>query len=154
MYHIFIYSSVDGHLSCFQFLVGLMVDSGRAHAKEYFPELLLPVSLSSWWGAATPRLCRRPSNTSSDLGISHLIQGRQESLASRAWTFPALEICRKKQEELQSCSLWNKNHIYRKIDKMKRQRAMYQLKEQDNPPEKQLNEVEIGNLPEMKFKIL
>ncbi|KAJ8776540.1 hypothetical protein J1605_015435 [Eschrichtius robustus] len=27
-------------------LVGLMVDSGRAHAKEYFPKLLLPVSLS------------------------------------------------------------------------------------------------------------
>ena len=25
-------------------LVGLMVDFGRAHAKEYFPELLLPVS--------------------------------------------------------------------------------------------------------------
>ena len=29
-----------------------------------------------------------------------------------------------KQEELQSCSLWNKNHIHRKIDKMKRHRAM------------------------------
>ena len=27
-------------------LVGLMVNSGRVHAKEYFPELLLPVSLS------------------------------------------------------------------------------------------------------------
>ena len=27
-------------------LVGLMVVSGSAHAKEYFPELLLPVSLS------------------------------------------------------------------------------------------------------------
>ena len=26
--------------------LGLMVDSGRAHAKEYFPELGLPVSLS------------------------------------------------------------------------------------------------------------
>ena len=34
-------------------LVGLMADSGRAHAKEYFPELLLPVSLSSWWDTAT-----------------------------------------------------------------------------------------------------
>ena len=53
-----------------------------------------------------------------------------------------------KQEELKSCSLWNKNHIHRKIDKMKRQRAMYQMKEQDKTPEKQLNEVEIGNLPE------
>ena len=45
-------------------LVELMVGSGRAHAKEYFPELLLPVSLSSQWGTATPCLCRRPSNTS------------------------------------------------------------------------------------------
>ena len=52
-----------------------------------------------------------------------------------------------KQEKLQSCSLCNKNHIHRKIDKMKRQRAMYQMKEQDKTPEKQLNEVEIGNLP-------
>ena len=49
---------------------------------------------------------------------------------------------------LQSCSLWNKNHIHRKIDKMKRQKALYQMKEQDKTPEKQLNEVEIGNLPE------
>ena len=52
------------------------------------------------------------------------------------------------EEELQSCSLQNENHIHRKIDKMKRQRAMYQMKEQDKTPEKQLNEVEIGNLPE------
>ena len=35
-------------------LVGVMADSGRAHAKEYFPELLLPVSLSSRWDSATP----------------------------------------------------------------------------------------------------
>ena len=37
---------------------------------------------------------------------------------------------------------------------MKRQRAMYQIKEQDNPPERQLNEVEIGNLPEKEFRIM
>ena len=41
-----------------------------------------------------------------------------------------------------------------KIDKMKRQRAMSQMKEQDKTPEKQLNEVEIGNLPEKEFKIM
>ena len=35
-------------------LVGLMVDSGIPNAKEYFPELLLPVSLSPWWATATP----------------------------------------------------------------------------------------------------
>ena len=37
---------------------------------------------------------------------------------------------------------------------MKRQRAMYQMKEQDKTPEKQLNEVEIGNLPEEEFRIM
>ena len=31
---------------------------------------------------------------------------------------------------------------------------MYQMKEQDKTPEKQLNEVEIGNLPEKEFRIL
>ena len=37
---------------------------------------------------------------------------------------------------------------------MKSQRAMYQMKEQDQTPEKQLNEVEIGNLPEKEFRII
>ena len=32
------------HWSLPSSLVGLMADSGRAHAKEYFPELLLPTS--------------------------------------------------------------------------------------------------------------
>ena len=40
------------------------------------------------------------------------------------------------------------------IDKMKRQRAMYQMKEQDKTQEKQLKEVEIGNLPEKEFRIM
>ena len=35
---------------------------------------------------------------------------------------------------------------------MKRQRAMYQMKEQDKTPEKQLNEVEIGNLQEKEYR--
>ena len=37
---------------------------------------------------------------------------------------------------------------------MKSQRAMYQMKEQDKTPEKQLNEVEIGNLAEKEFRIM
>ena len=37
---------------------------------------------------------------------------------------------------------------------MKRQRAMYQMKEQDKTPEKQLNEVEIGDLPENESRIM
>ena len=31
---------------------------------------------------------------------------------------------------------------------------MYQMKEQDKTPEKQLNEVEIGSLPEKEFRIM
>ena len=31
---------------------------------------------------------------------------------------------------------------------------MYQMKEQDKTPEKLLNEVEIGNLPEKEFRIM
>ena len=31
---------------------------------------------------------------------------------------------------------------------------MYQMKEQDKTPEKQLNEMEIGNLPEREFRIM
>ena len=34
------------------------------------------------------------------------------------------------------------------------QRTMHQIKEQDKTPEKQLNEVEIGNLPEKEFRII
>ena len=37
---------------------------------------------------------------------------------------------------------------------MKRQRTMYHMKEQDKTPQKQLNEVEIGNLPEKEFRII
>ena len=31
---------------------------------------------------------------------------------------------------------------------------MYQMKEQDKIPEKQINEVEIGNLPEKEFRMM
>ena len=44
--------------------------------------------------------------------------------------------------------------IHRKIDKMKRQRDTFQMKEQVKTPEKQLNEVEIGNIPEKEFRIM
>ena len=37
---------------------------------------------------------------------------------------------------------------YRKLIRMKKQKAMSQMKGQDQTPEKQLNELEIGNLPE------
>ena len=37
---------------------------------------------------------------------------------------------------------------------MKKQRTIYQMKEQNKTPGKQLNEVEIGNLPEKEFIIM
>ena len=37
---------------------------------------------------------------------------------------------------------------------MKKQKAASQMKAQDTTPEKQLNEVEIGNLPEKEFRIM
>ena len=37
---------------------------------------------------------------------------------------------------------------------MKKQKVMSQMKGQDKTPEKQLNEVEIGNLPEREFRII
>ena len=37
---------------------------------------------------------------------------------------------------------------------MKRQRTMCQMKEQDKTPEKQINEVDIDNLPEKEFRIM
>ena len=43
---------------------------------------------------------------------------------------------------------------YRKFIRMKKQKVMSQIKGQDKTPEKQLNEVEIGNLPEKGFRIM
>ena len=37
---------------------------------------------------------------------------------------------------------------------MKRQRIISQIKERDKSPEKQLNEVKIGQLPEKKIRIM
>ena len=37
---------------------------------------------------------------------------------------------------------------------MKKQKVMFQLKGQDKTTEKQLKEVEIGNLPEKEFRIM
>ena len=41
-----------------------------------------------------------------------------------------------------------------KLTKMKRNGIMSQMKEQDKSPEKQLNKVEIDNLPEKEFRIM
>ena len=43
---------------------------------------------------------------------------------------------------------------YRKLITMKKQKVVSQMKGQDKTPEKQLNEVEVANLPENEFKIM
>ena len=43
---------------------------------------------------------------------------------------------------------------YRKLISMKKQKVTSQMKEQDKIPEKQLDEMKIGNLPEKDFKIM
>ena len=56
-----------------------------------------------------------------------------------------------KQEVLQTCSLTNRD---RKSDKMRWQRNMFHMKEQDKTPEEQLSEVKIGNLPGKEFRVM
>ena len=85
--------------------------------------------------------------------------GRNQSLPSGNFHKPlrqphAPEGRQQKQEELQSCSLQNGNHNHRKLDKMRQQRNMSQMKEQGKTPEEQLSEVEIGNLLEKEFRIM
>ena len=43
---------------------------------------------------------------------------------------------------------------YRKVIEMKKQKVMSHMKGKDKTPEKQLNEVEISNLPEKEFRIM
>ena len=51
-----------------------------------------------------------------------------------------------KQKRLQPYSLQKRRPSHRKLCKMKRQRNMSYMKEQDKTPEKQLSELEISNL--------
>ncbi|KAJ8795343.1 hypothetical protein J1605_018358 [Eschrichtius robustus] len=106
----------------------------------------------------------RALNITEDLGqIQYLFSDKTGTLTENKMVFRRCSVAgfdycheenEQKQEELQSCSLRNVNHIHRKVDKMKRQRTMPQMKEQDKTTEKQLNKVEIGTLPEKEFRIM
>ena len=60
---------------------------------------------------------------------------------------------RRKQEEAQPTMTKTKLPS-RKLISIKKQKVMSQMKRQDKTPEKQLNEVEIGNFPEKEFRIM
>ena len=67
-------------------------------------------------------------------------------------THQGADTKRKKNDN--STSLWKRHYKHRKLDKMRQQRYMFQMKEQDKTSEKQLSEVEIGNLSEKEFTIM
>ena len=46
------------------------------------------------------------------------------------------------------------NTTNRKLGKIRWQRNMLQMKEQNKTPEEQLSEVEIGNLPKKEFRVM
>ena len=68
-------------------------------------------------------------------------------------SLPSRSLHKKKQEKAQSHSSSNKPY-YRKLITMKKQKVMSEMKGQDKISEKQLNEVEIGTLPEKEFRIM
>ena len=51
-------------------------------------------------------------------------------------------------EVRKTATLWNRNHNHRKLDKMRQQKNMSFMREQDKTPEEQLIQIEIGNIPE------
>ena len=80
-----------------------------------------------------------------------------KSLPSDAYTSFLVSSTRGQTEEARRTTipqqLEQKPH-YRKPIRMKKQRVMSQMKGQDKTSEKQLNEVEIGNLPEKEFRMI
>ena len=68
---------------------------------------------------------------------------RDGALAEQSWKGPA----RRSKKNHNPTVARTKKSPHRKLIRMKKQRVLSQMKGQDKTPEKQLNEVEIGNLP-------
>ena len=58
------------------------------------------------------------------------------------------------KEEPQTARIQKGHPKYSNINKMKRQRNIQQVKEQDKCPPNQTKEEEIGNLPDKEFQIM
>ena len=58
------------------------------------------------------------------------------------------------QEELQPSSLQKGDLKHSKLNKMKRQKNIHQVKEHDKCPQNQTKEEEIWSLPEKEFRIM
>ena len=63
-----------------------------------------------------------------------------------------IETKKKKQEDLHTYSLGKGNLKYTKLDKMKRQRNIVQMKEQGKTTQYQINKEEIWELPKKEFR--
>ena len=59
-----------------------------------------------------------------------------------------------KQQEPQTCGLQKGDPKHSKLNKMRRQRNMQQMKERGKNPPDQTNEEEIGSLPEKEFRVM
>ena len=59
-----------------------------------------------------------------------------------------------KQQELITWSLQKGDPKQSKLNKMRRQRNMQQMKEQGKNPPDQTNEEEVGSLPEKEFRVM
>ena len=65
------------------------------------------------------------------------------------------QIVEARRTKISHFVLWLKQKpYYRKLITMKNQKAMSQIKGQDKTPQRQLNEVEIDNIPEKEFRIM
>ena len=81
--------------------------------------------------------------------FSHASPSHQEAYTR----LPASSIRGQTEQEAQSHSPKTKMY-YRNLLMMRKQKVISQMKGQDKTPEKQLNEVEIGKLPEIEFRIM
>ena len=85
---------------------------------------------------------------------------RHQSLPSGSVHKPLDQPCplgadtRSKRNYNPAASLQKGDLKHRKLDKMRRPRNMLQTKKQDKNPQNQVNEEEIGNLPEKEFRVM
>ena len=89
--------------------------------------------------------------TGKGLSSTHKNRGtspsHQEAQASH-WTNLTTRGREQKQEELRPCSLGKGDLKHCKLDKTRKQKNILQANEQDKNPQEQINEEEIGKLPE------
>ena len=114
------------------------------------PQLPLHISLDT---ALPTRGTGHPAPCTSGQGVPPTGPSHQDTCTGPGPTSPTRGQTPEARRAT-TCSLRNRGHKHRKLDKKSRQRNMLQTKEQDKTPKDQLNEVEIGNLPEKEFRVM